>query len=293
MTITREFRKEWGHELTDYIRAFAGAYLFGVPLLFTMEMWQVGEVSEPWKMLIVLAVAFVVNAILSFMAGFKKEQTSFFSVLNQTIDALAVSLVASTVMLLALNQIKFDDPLDSILGKIVLQAIPLGIGVSLANIIFAKRGDDDSNNEQNGNDELKRKLPRVWYNALNDMGATFAGGLFIGLNIAVTDEVTLLTTELDHWHLLGVVALSLVISYIIVFASGFDRQGPQEKEGLFQNPFPETVVTYLFSLLVTFGMLLLFSQIQLGEDPFGVVMSKILILGLPVTIGGAAGRVAV
>jgi uncharacterized membrane protein len=31
----------------------------------------------------------------------------------------------------------------------------------------------------------------------------------------------------------------------------------------------------------------------LGEDPFGVVIAKIIILGLPVTIGGAAGRVAV
>jgi len=32
----------WGNELNDLVRALSGTFLFGAPLLFTMEMWWIG-----------------------------------------------------------------------------------------------------------------------------------------------------------------------------------------------------------------------------------------------------------
>lgn len=46
--------KAWANELDDFLRAFSGAFLFGVPLLFTMEMWWIGTYIEPWKALLFL-----------------------------------------------------------------------------------------------------------------------------------------------------------------------------------------------------------------------------------------------
>jgi uncharacterized membrane protein len=65
----------------------------------------------------------------------------------------------------------------------------------------------------------------------------------------------------------------------------------QLQPGLFQSPISETIVAYLVSLVAAALMLYFFQQIGL-ETPWGVAFRHILVLGLPATIGGAAGRLA-
>ncbi len=38
----------WAQELKDFLRAFSGACIFGVPLLFTMKMCWIGTYAELW-----------------------------------------------------------------------------------------------------------------------------------------------------------------------------------------------------------------------------------------------------
>ena len=65
------------------------------------------------------------------------------------------------------------------------------------------------------------------------------------------------------------------------------RQSP----GPFQRPITETVLAYLTSLATAAGALWLFGQIEPGEDWF-VAFTKVVVLGLPASIGAAAGRIA-
>lgn len=273
----------WADELGDFVRAFAGAYIFGIPLLFTMEMWWIGEHIGPWKLLTFVGVALVANFGLTYAAGFKREST-FRTTIDETIDVVAVGIVGATVMLLILNQIGPDEPLESMLGKIVLQAVPLSIGASVANQVFGTRAERRSRQgEQNG----QRLTPRQAF--FSDVGATAAGGVFIGASIAPTEEIPMIAAALDYWHLLAVVAFSLLISYAIVFASGFDEPG---QEGLFQHPFTETMLAYVVSLLVSFAALYLFGQIGF-DDPLQSIAEQVIVLGVPTTVGGAAGRLVV
>ena len=46
----------WRSELRGVVRALSGAFLFGIPLLYTMEMWWLGEISRPGQPLLVLGV---------------------------------------------------------------------------------------------------------------------------------------------------------------------------------------------------------------------------------------------
>lgn len=131
----------WRRELKDFARAFAGAYIFGVPLLFTMEMWWIGEYAALWKLLAFLLVALAANFGFSYAAGFKREEHTLGLALQEAVEAVAVGVVAATVMLLVLNRIGPGDPLDSVVGTIVIQAVPLSIGASVANEIFDRRGD--------------------------------------------------------------------------------------------------------------------------------------------------------
>lgn len=274
----------WKSEIKDFARAIAGAYIFGIPLLFTMEMWWIGEHVGFGTLMAFLVVALVANIILSFVAGFKRE-TTFASHIDEAFDAVAVGIMASVIVLVVLNQIRLDEPLQSIIGKVLLQAVPLSIGASVANQVF---GTNDKKNREGEGDEPDPRL-NPGQALVSDIGATIIGGVFIGATVAPTEEVPMMAAALQYPHVLGVIAFSLLASYGIVFASGFDEPAP---ESPFQHPLTETLMTYLVSLAVAFGALMLFGQFDL-DDPPRLIMEQVLVLGVPTTIGGAAGRLVI
>jgi len=99
----------------------------------------------------------------------------------------------------------------------------------------------------------------------------------------------MIAAALDYWHLLAIVLFSVLLSYGIVFASGLNRQ---PSGGVFQRPFTETVLAYVVSLVVAFAALYLFDQISL-DDPVRSIAEQVLVLGVPTSVGGAAGRLVI
>jgi putative integral membrane protein (TIGR02587 family) len=182
-----------------------------------------------------------------------------------------------------LNHIRPDDPLDSVVGMIVIQTVPLSIGVSVANQVFGRHGENNRQGDDNGSSLS------AWQEFFSDIGATVIGGVFIGFAIAPTEEVPMLAAGLDTGHLIALVAFSLLVGYVIVFASGFDEPHP---EGLFQRPITETTLAYVVSLAVSLVTLYLFHQFD-TTDPFQSVVEQTLVLGVPTTVGGAAGRLVI
>ena len=57
MTILSSSDRKYGLGIA---RAFAGAIIFGLPLLMTMEMWSLGFAAHPARLLLFLTVNFVV-----------------------------------------------------------------------------------------------------------------------------------------------------------------------------------------------------------------------------------------
>ena len=260
-----------------------------MPLLFTMEMWWLGQYANGWSLLMVLAIAFVVNLALASMIGFKfQHPRGWLDHTDEALDAVAIGIVASLIILVVLNRISVGDPLDSILGKIVLQALPLSIGVSVANAVFAP-----GKGRQGSDDDPEPRPKGVWQATFADVGATVAGGMFVGFSIAPTDEIRMLASELSPAHKIALVVLTLLVTYLIVFVSGFDpERRPPSAQGLLQTPLAETAMAYVVSLLVALGALALFHQADLG-DPLAYIAAEMLVLGLPTAVGGAAGRIIV
>ncbi len=275
-------RVGWKRELHDFTRAFSGAYIFGIPLLFTMEMWWIGEHLARSKLGAFLVIAFAANVGLSWAAGFKREY-SFGSAVSQAVEVVAVGVVAAVVMLFVLNRISIHDPVDAILGTVIIQAVPLSIGASVANEVFSGRG----GNGRQGDEDHPDTSP--WKMLLNDIGATAVGGVFIGISVAPTEEIPMLAAGLRHAHLMAIVAFSLVISYSIVFASEFDHPQPG---GLFQHPLTETTLAYVVSLAVSLIVLWLFDQVD-SSDPVRSIVEQTIVLAVPTTVGGAAGRLVI
>jgi putative integral membrane protein (TIGR02587 family) len=226
-----------------------------------------------------------------------------------SVEALAIGVVCVTFVLILLREITLDTSLKEMLGKIVLEGMPFAIGVALARSIMAEGGEaseednnsvdanpsqSNSNEPQPANSQPQAKLgdPSNYNATLADVGATLVGTIFIAFNIAPTDEIPMLTAATSPPWLLAIVAASLIISYCIVFAAGLTTQKRRlQQQGLFQKPIIETVISYLLSLAAAAMMLWVFHRLSFA-DPWTSWLQQTLILGLPATIGGAAGRLA-
>lgn len=288
MSIARKRHKNvWLNELDDIIRGACGGFLFGIPLLYTMEVWWIGSVVEPPLMLLAIAITYIGIFLLNRTAGFRKiEKIRAVDAARNNVEAIAIGIVCATIMLNILREINSDVPLDEMLGKVLFESLPFTLGVALANqFLSGDRGGQEGQHSYKKKSEINATF--------SDIGATLIGATVIALNIAPTDEVAMLASALSGGRLLAIIAASLVISYGIVFQSGFaDQQKRMQQQGIFQRPMSETLASYLVSLLAAAFMLWFFHQLSFS-DPWTMWLQYTLILGLPATIGGAAGRLAV
>lgn len=285
-------------EFQDLLRATAGGFLFGVPLLYTMEVWWIGSSVSPAMMLATIVSSFVVVFILNLTAGFRQTQaTNALSALGDTLNAVAIGLISAAFLLFILREITLQTQLRESLGKIIFESVPFALGAGLANQFLtpSDNGKEPPSPAKHmpGNRALQRFFPKNnLHETWADIGATLIGALIVAFSIAPTEEVPTLVGAVQGPWLLGMVLVSLGISYMIVFQANFTRQrARQMQQGLFQSPLSETVMSYLVSLVAAAIMLGFFQQIG-WITPWGVTLRHIIVLGLPATIGGAAGRLA-
>ena len=108
-------------------------------------------------------------------------------------------------------------------------------------------------------------------------------------NVAPTEEVITIAARLAPWQHLLVMAASLGLCYLILFASGFDDERTVHVPSPFQRPAAETVMAYATSLVVAFVLLVLVGVPEATANPTIAVQCTVT-LGLVATVGGAAGR---
>ncbi|HEY9622143.1 MAG TPA: TIGR02587 family membrane protein [Crinalium sp.] len=291
-TLRRHRKNIWINEIDDLIRGACGGFLFGIPLLYTMEVWWIGSIVTPPMMLAAIASTFIIVFLLNRTAGFRKaENIKASDALIDTVEAIAIGVICTALLLVLLQEINGQTPLDEAVGKLIYESMPFTLGVALANQFLSG---DPNQEEKSSSQKGPKSRKQADLNAtLSDIGGTLIGSIFIAFNIAPTDEVVMLAAAISAPWLLMIIAASLLISYGIVFEAGFANQKKRmQQKGIFQRPLSETVMSYLVSLLAAAIMLFFFHQLTF-DDPWSLWLRYSLVLGLPSTIGGAAGRLAV
>lgn len=292
----RQSSHSWSNQLNDMIRGASGGFLFGIPLLYTMEVWWIGSQTSPSLMLAILAITFVVVLLLNHTEGFRKTQSKrLFDTVMDSVEALAIGIVSATCILFVLGEITKETPLNEALGKSILESVPFALGAALAGAFLSgDRWSSSNNQDSDKQGNRKNQGKESNFNAtLADIGGTLIGAMIIAFNIAPTDEIPMLDAAIAPPRLLAIIAVSLLISYGIVFQAGFTTQNQRrQQKGIFQRPLSETVMSYLVSLVASAFMLFFFHRLSL-DDPWTLWLSRTLVLGLPATIGGAAGRLAI
>lgn len=290
MKIEQSKKCLWSKELNEIIRGACGGFLFGIPLLYTMEVWWIGSLAQPPMVLVAIIITFFVVYLLNRTEGFRKYPKSNrpYEAVIDTVEAMAIGIICATFMLILLRELTFDNFLKESIGKIVYESVPFTLGVALSNQFLAgdKKGNSGEQNKQTNNqDEL--------HATLGDIGGTLIGATVIAFNIAPTDEIPMLAAAVSANWLLAVIATSLLLTYGIVFEAGFANQQKRFRQrGIFQQPLGETIMAYLVSLIAGMFMLWFFQKLTFS-DPWTMWLDHALLLGLPASIGGAAGRLTI
>lgn len=288
---TQRFQN-WSNEFKDLIEGISGGFLFGVPLIYTMEVWFIGSRVQPEILLLILGVTYVVILLLNRVVGFRENSKHrTIDAAAESVEAMAIGIVCAAVMLVLLQEISWQSSLGEALGKIIFESVPFSFGVALSKLIL--RGDRELPNQTKSSRQSRKKAAnRMCADTIADLSATSIGAAIVAFAIAPTDEVPMLAVAASPPWLLAIIAVSLLISYAIVFVACFtDREKRRQQQGFFQRPSGETIFSYLVSLLVSALMLWFFQQLS-WQDPWDLWLDYTIILGLPATIGGAAGRIA-
>ena len=278
----------WLNVLQEQLCGAAGGFLFGVPLLYTDEVWALGDLTQPVWLLGALGIAFGIVFLLIQTEGSRRSQNpSLLEVAMETTEALALGVVCAAIALILLRRITLATPLVEIAGKLVFEGIPFSFGVGLARSLLKQ-------DRPALPPPAPTPQPQVggWREIVVDLDANAIGAFAIAFNIAPTDEVELLVDAIPSLWLLLIMGASLFLTYLIVFAAGFTNQSKrQRQQGLLQRPLNETLLAYLLSLATSAFMLWFFHRLG-ASDPWQEWLSATIILGFPVAIGGAAGRIA-
>jgi putative integral membrane protein (TIGR02587 family) len=260
--------------LRDLGRAFAGALLFNIPLLMTMEMWEQGVAMDRWRLLLFVLVGLPLLYGIAYYAGFSKRRGPVNDMLDTAV-ALAVGFATSAALLLLFGVIDLTAPPRGAIGMVALQAIPGAMGALLARRQLAGGGDGD-----------------VEEDAASYVGELFlmaAGALFLALNVAPTEEMVLIAYKASPVHILALAAVSIALLHLIVFNAGF--AGQEEADRPITAFFHYTLPGYAIALGVSLFALFVFGRTD-GHPLHGDVQTMI-VLGFPASIGAAAARLLV
>jgi putative integral membrane protein (TIGR02587 family) len=261
-------------------RAFTGAILFGLPLLMTMEMWAIGLHIDPARLLLFIALNFLVLVVLSRFGGFEHTSTLFEDVLDALV-AYAVGLFASALVLGLFGLLKPGVPLAEITGLVAIQSVPASFGAMLARKQLS--GSDPVADEEHA-------MRSAGY--AGQLFLMLAGALFLAFNVAPTEEMVLIGMKMTAWHSLALALLSLLLLHMLVYAVGFPGQevGP-EGYGAVRLFLAFTVPGYALALLVSLYVLWTFGRAD--DASLTVLAATAVVLGFPASVGAAIARLVV
>ena len=271
----------------------ASGFLVGVPTVFTVDSWWLGEQMGPVDALWLLVFAYLLTWAAVYWIGFQQVERHGIDHAVDSLQALAIAILSLIVIFAALGQIGDSQPGTVALGRIAVAVAPVALGVAIANHLLPRDGSryapdpgDAWSLRSHGNvTSTERKV--------FELAAAFAGALFLCLAIVPVGDLNDIATATPLTHLPLVIMLSLLVSYSVVFAAGFSgerKRHARTAPGL--NAFSETVVSYCVALVVAFVVLWVFGRIGSGME-WLEMYAKTVLLAFPASVAASAGRLAV
>jgi putative integral membrane protein (TIGR02587 family) len=281
------------NEIDDAVRGLASGFLIGIPVVFTVDSWWLGEQTAPMDSLFLIGTSYLLTLAAVYWIGFRRGLRRGWQYLGDALEALALAVLALVVIYWSLGQLGDGQAPSIAVGRIAVVLAPVGLGVAIANHLLPR---DSSRFAPDAGDATALRggaAKRGWRLTLFELGAAAAGAIFLCLTIVPIDDLDAIATEVPIQNYPMVILLSLLVTYSVVFAAGFAGEGGRRVAGgPLQTPFAETVLAYVVALTASAFMLWLFGHIGTDTAPWEVY-AKTILLAFPASMAAAAGRLAV
>ena len=269
--------------LNEYGRGVAGGLLFSFPLLYTMEVWWAGFTASPFSLLIFVCVTFLLLLAYNRYAGLRPKAT-WHEVIIDSVEEMGIGFILSFAVLLMLNRIQIGEmAIDEIMGKVVIEAMAVSIGVSIGT---AQLGVGNGGGKKEVKDEQAKKFDKLRVAVL-----ALCGSLIVGGNVAPTEEVTTIAVEANPQHILIMALASLLISAVVVLFSRNHEHPNEEADGFVYHLVFDTCLSYVVALATSAFVLWFFDQFE--NISFWLAFSKVIVLGVLSSLGASAGRLLI
>ena len=263
--------------LTAYGRGVVGGLLIGMPGFMTMEIWWGGFTLSPLKLLGLVVFNYGVLLVLQHYSGLHPRKTRGGQV-RASLVAYGLGLVAGSLVMFMLGVTNLHTALRDFVGKIVLLAVPVSIGASVA---MSEFGDE--------HETIERRKERASY--FGTLGMAAGGAMLFGFGIAPTDEPMMIGLRLPWHHALALLAASLLQVHAIVYAVGFKKH-ERDDRAWWRKLLKEGVGTYAVAILVAAYLLWTFGRID-SNTGFVACVYQTLTLGFITSLGAAAGELLI
>jgi putative integral membrane protein (TIGR02587 family) len=255
----------------------AGGLLFSLPLLYTMEVWHAGFAMPPQRQLIYVLLALVLLLGYNRYAGLHPDST-WAEVAIDSIEEMGIGLLVSAGALLLLGRLTAGQHLSEVVGRIVVEAVTVAIGVSVGTAQLGTRKGD----EKPGLSRPKREVSFG-----GQLTLAVCGAVLFAANVAPTEEIVVIGIELPGFQLALLGVASMVLGGLILFYSDFRGTRRVRPDG-FGGVLRGTVITYAVGLVTSAAILWLFGRFQ-GEGLLPIV-GQTVALAVASTLGASAGR---
>lgn len=277
MTASRARRSPTTAEsLREYGRGTGGGFLFSLPLLYTMETWAIGLTIPPASLVAGLAATFILLCAYNLFAGLRHDSTMR-EVAIDSVEELGIGLALSAGMLFLLGRLPADASLNESLGLIVLEGLFIAVGVSVGTAQLAGTAEGEAGGPQG-------RQQTLW----SELVLAVCGSVLIAANVAPTEEILLLASELRTPQLLGTMTLSIALAATLLFYSDFAGSGRfAGVRGSFAV-VQGAAITYAVALVTSAALLWFFGRF--AQHAAALNAAQCVVLGFAATLGAAVGR---
>lgn len=258
----------------DIGRATGGALIFSLPMLMTMEMWEVGFFMDPLRLMVLILLSLPLWVGVSSIVGFKKTKT-FYDDMVDVLVAYLVGFITSAIVLSILGIVSRATGYGELFCMLLLQSIPASLGALLARSLIS--GEKDQ--------------PFV-AGYQHELIISITGSLFLAFNLAPTEEIILLSYQMGYWHICALILFTLVVMQMFTLSNpDVDQESLHYWKSHWQLFVRFTSIGYVLAFAVSLLMLWAFGRVD-GESLDNAINSA-LVLSLPAGIGAAAARLLV
>jgi putative integral membrane protein (TIGR02587 family) len=265
--------------LIGLARGTAGALLFALPMLMTMEMWFLGLYVNPWRLLLLCILNLPLLLLLARRIGFESIN-SWSQALRDAITAYGLGIVVSAAVLLLFGILNDQLTASNIVAKVALQSVPASIGALLGRSQLGQHSDAEDEEEGEYSGET---------GYLHELFMMVVGALFLSLNVAPTEEMILIAYKVTPYHILALCLLSIAIMHGFVYALHFKGSHRlHEGQQWWQSFIRFTLPGYVIAIAISIYTLWTFER--LDHTSLSQIMNAAVILGVPASIGAASAR---